>query len=384
MGDEAAAAQETEFSELLGFLQDAKIEVRQFAAEGVLAQTDEQEFLDYCRRNPRKAAKGLLRLAEKAEADAATSSAAADVAAEGTHGPADMKVARMAATEAAQSSAAGSAALQALVNLSSIPTVRDELVEMNAPRRVMEAMRSGWLEGRSDLAHWYAMLLANVTTAKPGQEAVCADEGGLRFLVAAYIAKPRPPPRGGYEDPLVFLGKVLNNVCALEVGRRLLAQGEQGPATVALLGTELADRGRRADMVNALRNICLSNECHAAVVAADVLPGMAAFLYPWAKAAPAQRAELPEALGATLAAHGAALTGDAHTRYSAAICLVGLCQTTDGRGYLRAQGALELLRAWQAEESEEETRNAIDAILKVLKEPEIEELPAEVTATAVA
>ena len=63
------SSQDQEFSELLGFLQDQKPEVRRFAAEGVLGQTEDTDFLDYCRRNPRTAARPLLRLAEKAESE---------------------------------------------------------------------------------------------------------------------------------------------------------------------------------------------------------------------------------------------------------------------------------------------------------------------------
>merc|ERR1719188_1853934 len=272
--------------------------------------------------------------------------------------------------EAVSASAAGSAALQALVNISAVPSVRDELVELSAPRRVAQAMRGGWLEGRSGLAHWYAMLLANVTTAKPGQEAICADENMLRFLIAAYVSKPRPPARDGYDDPLIFLGKVIGNVCALEAGRKLLLGGEQGPTTAATLAGELADRGRRPDVVNCFRNLCLDMECHSAVIAANPMASFARFLYPWDKADPQHRAELPEALAAELAAEGAALTGDAAVRHSAAISIVGLCRTKEGREYLRAQGAKEVLRAWQLEEPEEETRNAIEASVPALQSEE--------------
>ena len=49
-------------------------------------------------------------------------------------------------------------------------TVPQELVALNAPKRLTEALRAGWLEGRAEMAHWYAMLLANVSTSKKGQE----------------------------------------------------------------------------------------------------------------------------------------------------------------------------------------------------------------------
>ena len=52
-------------------MEDQKAEVRRLAAEGVLGQTEDTDFLDFCRREPRKCARPLLRLAEKAELDSA-------------------------------------------------------------------------------------------------------------------------------------------------------------------------------------------------------------------------------------------------------------------------------------------------------------------------
>ena len=240
-------SQEQEFSELLGFLQDQKPEVRRFAAEGVLGQTEDTDFLDFCRRNPRSAARPLLRLAEKAEAEAAEAAEA------GAKGKSSQE--KTAAIQAASSMAACVSALKALVNLSTIPSVQEELVSLNAPKRLTEALRSGWLEGRATMAHWYAMLLANVTTSTKGQEALCADEGMLKFLVAAYVTKPRPPARDGNEDPLLWLGSLLVNVLVLPEGRKLFATGEHH--ALMTIFSELADRGRRQDMINAVKNICL-------------------------------------------------------------------------------------------------------------------------------
>ena len=244
-------SQDQEFSELLGFLQDQKPEVRRFAAEGVLGQTEDTSFLDFCRRTPRTAARPLLRLAEKAEAEAAE---AAQIGSKGGSSQAE----KTAAIQAASSMAACVSALKALVNLSTIPTVQEELVALNAPKRITESLRSGWLEGRATMAHWYAMLLANVSTSVKGQQALCSDEGMLKFLVAAYVTKPRPPPRDGYEDPLLWLGSLLVNVLVVPEGRKLFALGEHH-ALPTIFG-ELADRGRRQDMINAVKNICLDSD----------------------------------------------------------------------------------------------------------------------------
>lgn len=356
MAESATAGGEQEFAELLGFLQDQKLEVRRFAAEGVLAQTEDKEFLEYCREHPRAVAKPLLRLVERAEADVAANSTAGDAAGNSDVGK---KAARMAALEGATAEAAGSAALQALVNLSGIPSVLSELVGLNAARRCAGALRSGWLEGRAELAHWHAMLLANLTTTKDGQEAMCADDGLLRFVLAAYIANPRPPPRDGYNDPLLWLGKVIGNVCALSEGRRLLVSGDGGAATLATLMGELRDRDRRPDVIHIVKNVCLDTACHDTVASTVLLVHLAKFLYPWERADPDLRGQLPEQLRSTLADDGAAMTGDAPVRHAAAVSLLGLCLTAAGREYLRALGGCEVARAWQCEETEEETRGVL-------------------------
>merc|ERR1719198_508910 len=119
---------------------------------------------------------------------------------------------------------------------------------MNAVRRCCETLKGGWLEGRADHAHWHAMLLANLTTLEAGQKALCAEEGHLRFLFAAFVSKARPPPRDGYDDPMLCLGKVINNVCALREGRAVYAEGEAGASTIGMLAAELSDRQRRKDV----------------------------------------------------------------------------------------------------------------------------------------
>jgi len=361
--------QSQEFSELLGFLQDQKPEVRRFAAEGVLGQTEDTDFLDFCKQNPRLAARPLLRLAEKAEAELAEA-LEARAKAGGRESPAE----KTAAIQAASSVGAGIAALKALVNLSTIPSVQDELVSLNAPKRVTEVLRSGWLEGRASLAHWYAMLLANISTSAKGQQAVCSDEGMLKFLVAAYVTKPRPPARDGYEDPLLWLGSLLVNVLALPEGRKLFAMGEHHALTTIF--TELADRGRRQDMMNAVKNICLDGDCHETIITTDLIVQMARFLCPWETMQPEAKAALPGVLKESLEKDGASLTGDVAVRTAAASSLMGLCRSLAGRDYLRASGCEQVLRAWQAEETDGTIKDQIDVVLPALVLSE-EELQAE-------
>mmetsp|Transcript_2405 Transcript_2405/g.6433 ORF Transcript_2405/g.6433 Transcript_2405/m.6433 type:complete len:390 (-) Transcript_2405:52-1221(-) len=362
-----------DFDDLVGFLQDAKPEVRRLAAEGVLAQTECQEFLEYCTRKPRSVARPLLRLAESADAQAAAAGPEDEPAEAG--GPRRQKKAEL---QEAETIAGGKAALQALVNLSAVPAVRDELVSLGAPRRCAEALRSGWLEGSTTgLSHWQAMLLANVTTVRPAQETLAADEGLLRFLLAAYVAKAQPPSEDGgeeVEDPMQSLGKVIGNVCALAEGRAVVAGGDKGPGGVASLLAHLGRRERRPDVLSVMRNLCVDKDYHAVVCGADLLARMSGFLYPWEKAEASSGKQLPAELRERLAQGGCALTGEAAVRSAAAGCVLGLCRTAEGRAYLRGPLPGEILRAWAGEEQEPSARDALQAVLKTvdMSEDEVE------------
>jgi hypothetical protein len=361
----------TEYDELIGFLSDQRLDVQQMAAEGVLGFTQDTGFLEFCQLHPRKIAKPLLRIVERAEsseAEGKATIAAAMQEFENTKGDAQQqeRAVRQAATEAKQAQEAGAAALQSLVNLSAASAVRDEIISMNGPRRSVEALKGGWLEGRAGLAHWYAMLLANITTTKEGQEALCAEESLVHFLMAAYISNPRPPPRDGYDDPLECLGKVFRNVCALSEGRRALSK----PSCVQSFASQLSDRGRRSDAIGALRNLCIDGECHGTIATSDFAIHAATFLYPWEKVEETLRAELPEELRNELVANGAVLTADGAVRNMAAEALHGLCQSEAGLSYLRAVGYREVLRAWEAEETDPSTKAIISESLRLVLESE--------------
>jgi len=351
-----AEGHDHDLTELLGLLQDQKAEVRRLAAEGVLGQTEDTDFLDFCRREPRKCARPLLRLAEKAELDSAEAMAKGGYG--GSKGSSE-KSDKIAAAQAIHTLAAGVNSLKALVNLSAVPAVAEELVALNAPKRLTESLRAGWLEGRAQMAHWYSMLLANVSTCKKGQEALCADEGMLKFLVAAYLTKPRLPPRDGYEDPLVFLGGVLVNVLALTEGRKLLAMGKS--QELEMLFKEMADRPRRTDMVNAAKNVALDMECHEALTETNLMLHMARFLCPWDKMDTESRSALPQVLRESLETEGATLTGDLAVRSAAAVCGMGLCRSLKGREYLR--GFVQVFRSWKEEESDATVKDHLDVIL---------------------
>jgi len=232
------------------------------------------------------------------------------------------------------------------------------------------------LDGRAELAHWYAMLLANITTTEKGQEAISSEESLLRFLLAAFVAKPRPKPRDGYDDPLLYLGKVINNTCVLEAGRRILAGGESGAGNMALLASELGERGRRPDVLSIFRNICLDKECHSVLISANLMYHIAPFVYPLEKVEADRLADLPEALRQKLEAEGAALTGEASVRRAAILCIIGLCRSAEGRTYLRGSGCYEVMRAWHLEETDDGTKDYIETAVPAVHLSE-EELQAE-------
>lgn len=362
MAEGEATEQDVYFGELVGFLQDSKVSVQRLAAEGLLEQTTSIDFIEYCQGKPRAVARALLRLAERAE----------DLTAKNKEGGDEAKKDRVATLEKMEAAAAGAAALKALVNLSASPSVCAELVDMNAARRCCEALQGGWLEGRTDLAHWHAMLLANLSTGEAGQKALCKEEGRLRFLFAAFVAKSRPPPRDGFDDPMLCLGKVLNNVCAIKEGRQIFGVGEAGASSVSMLAAETADRQRRPDIVSAFRNLCTDQECHDAIVGTDLLARFARFLYPWEKADPTRRTDLPAELQEVLQADGAALTGDVSVRHAAVQSILGLCLSKKGRAYLRECGCYELLRAWHLEEADDETRQALESVVPLVSQTDEE------------
>jgi len=357
------ASADQAYLELVSFLQDQRLDVQKMAADGVLSETEDQDFLGFCQRYPRKVAKPLLRLVENSEELSTTAKKAVATAVEAEGNLRDQeKAVRQAATEAATAMAAGNAALQAMVNLSGVPAVRDELVTLSAPRRLIESMRGGWMEGRSGLIHWQAMVLANLTNSEEGQKAVCTDEQHVLFLMSAYVAQPRPPPREDAEDPLRSLGKVMCNLCAVEDGRKILAN----PTSLGHLANEVSDRERRLDAIGAFRNLCLDEACHQPLVDSAFMCHTVSFLYPLQKVDEEHRKELPAKLLEDLKENGSALTTEGAVRAAAAECVVGLCQTEVGRAHLRVLSFGEIMRAWDLEEEDDTTKASLEKTMKLL------------------
>uniref|UniRef100_A0A7S1AX88 Protein HGH1 N-terminal domain-containing protein n=1 Tax=Noctiluca scintillans TaxID=2966 RepID=A0A7S1AX88_NOCSC len=350
------------FAELLNFLSAQRIDVQKMAVEGVLGLSEDADFLRHCQSHPRKVARPLLRLVEKTEAEIPVQLAIVEA------NEASKAELEAAANEATLLGGARTEALRSLVNLSSVPTVRDQLVALGAPNRCIEAIRSGWLEGRIGGAQWYAMVLANITTTKAGQEAVIKEESLLRFLIGAYTSK-----HVGKEDPLITLGRVLCNISSDPNGRRMLAGGEES-STLALLTQELSNRGRRVDVLSIIGNFCIDEKYHAVVDQTEFFPLLSLFVYPLEKVSAQEQEALPEALRATLKSEGAAFTSDVAVRTSACTCVVALCRSATGRNYLRRLGGVEVLRAWMLQETTD-NRSGLEAVLRTLRlsEKELQE-----------
>lgn len=94
-----------------------------------------------------------------------------------------------------------------------------------------------------------------------------------------------------------------------------------------------------------------------------LIEAIACFVYPWDKAADNEREALPEALRKDLEAAGATLTTEVGVRSIAAECLVGFVITEQGREYLRSSGAAEIIRAWDAEETDTDTKTSLCTVL---------------------
>lgn len=93
---------------------------------------------------------------------------------------------------------------------------------------------------------------------------------------------------------------------------------------------------------------------------------MATFLYPLEKAEPEHHKALPEALRSLLEKEGATLTGDVAVRVAAAVCMMGLCRSLEGREYMRAMGGKEILLSWKNEESDESVLTNLETVLPAM------------------
>merc|ERR1712137_436929 len=303
--------------------------------------SESQEFLAFAAAKPRMVAKPLLRLVESGRREKIS----------------DPKLKAPGAVNSVHIKNTGKFALQALVNLSALPAVATELItELNAPRRICEALHEDWLQGHTEYILWFSMVLANLSTTPQGQEALSQDVGHFRFMLNCFLSKHRPPSHEEHEDPIGYLGKVIGNCCADVLGRRQLSEDAYG---LSMLGPQLQRRESRIGVLNIFRNLALDVEFHSTLAKTSFLQEVSLFLYPWNKVKEEDRLKLPKSLRESLEAGGAAITSDTASRNVAADCFGGLSLSSEGCKYLSDGGGSEILHSWMAEEEVTETHSML-------------------------
>jgi len=307
-----------QYQEVLEFLKDKRSDVQCAAAEALLGFTEDQSFLEYCRQCPRLVARPMLRIIEKDPLEVATREAR-------------------------------EAALKCLVNLASVPAVCAELVELRAPGRCIEVLRTLWLDGNADDVHWFTMLLANLSTTEKGQAAFAVNPKDLMFILSLYIGEVQPKPKDDIQDRLLWAGKVLQNVCAAKVGRAAIVTEVPGLTRLAKDLAVPARRHRRSEIMGIFKNLCNDTECHDAVIDSGFFLRIACFLYPEGESEEHRKA-LPE--GVLEEMQG--FTADVAIRKLGAEALFLLAGSKEGRLYLHENGCYELVRAWHLKEKDDD------------------------------
>lgn len=316
-----------QYEEVLDFLKDKRSEVQYAAAEALLGFTEESSFLEYCRQCPRLVARPMLRIIEKDPLEVST------------------KDARQ-------------AALKCLVNLAGVPAVCSELVELRAPGRCIDVLRTLWLDGNADDVHWFTMLLANLSTTEKGQAAFAVNSKDLMFVLSLYIGEVQPKPTEDFKDRLLWAGKTLQNVCAAKCGRAVIVAEVPGLRRLAKELVIPARRHRRSEIMGIFKNLCNDKECHEAVIESGFFLRAACFLYPEGEPEDRRKA-LPEPVLEEMQG----FTSDITIRRLGAEALFSLAGSEEGRLYLHENGCYELLRAWHEKEKDDDTIKLItDAV----------------------
>lgn len=308
-----------QFEEVLAFLKDTRSDVQCAAAEALLGFTEDPSFLEYCRKCPRLVARPMLRVIEKDPLEDSTSDAR-------------------------------EAALKCLVNLAGVPPVCAELVELRAPGRCIEVLRTLWLNGNANDVHWFTMVLANLSTTEKGQVAFALNSKDLMFILSLYTGEVQPKPKDDFADRLLWAGKVLQNTCASKAGRAVIVSEVAGLKRLAKDLVDPTRRHRRGDIMGIFKNICNDKECHDVVIESGFYLRMACFLYP--EGEPQERRQsLPEPVLEEMQG----FTADIAVRKLGAEALFALAGSVEGRLYLNEGGCYELLRAWHLKEKDDDT-----------------------------
>jgi len=303
-----------DFGELLSFLSNAKGEVVEQAAESVLELSECAEFLTFLRAEPAKIARPLIRAIERD----------------------DIKI--------------QVAALNALVNVSSIPEVATSLISLQGVRRICDVMQNLWTGGiDKDAVVLCTMVLSNLTIIEAGQSSLVEHQDGVNFLLPLYLAPPVAK-----EDIFFHVGSIIRNISGTPEGRKVVAD----PRLTVGLARLLMIRHRRSVVVDIFRNLCGDKKCHEHLNACTFLPFLQTFLYPDGAVKPEHTTLHPmvkeEATG---------LTGDETLRFNCAELLLFLARSDVGREMMRKEHVYECIRAWHLEESQEEVKEIIEELV---------------------
>jgi len=316
-----------EYDEVLAFLSDSKHDVVEQAANVVLELSEDAEFLDYIRENPKKVARPLLRVLER---------------------------------EDFKSQFAG---LNAVVNLSAVPEVAESMLDLKGIRRTCDVMENLWNNGvDKDAVELCTMVLSNLTTIETGQTMLCTEKKSLGFLVPLYLSPPVSKT-----DIMFHIGSILKNITGIREGRAFVAQAN----IVKPLAHQFAARQRRAIVVDIFRNLASDKECHEVLSDCDFLPSMQCFLYP-------DNAEKPDhtTLHPVVESGRQGLTKDEGVRFNVAEMLVFLARTRIGRESMRRDHVYECVRAWHLEETQDDVKDMLESLVPCIHFSE-DELKAE-------
>ncbi|KAH7616908.1 putative Protein HGH1-like protein [Nannochloris sp. 'desiccata'] len=151
-------------------------------------------------------------------------------------------------------------ALSSLVNLSQEPAAQKKLLELNAPARCMDYLKENTCRGQEDLL---IMLLANLTAAEEGAAALMqlgkTGLEGLNLAILLRLFLDTTNIKAG-EDPFEHVATILPNVTRFKEGRQVLLEPGRGALTA--LASQLRSKSelRRRGCSGAIKNCCFTCE----------------------------------------------------------------------------------------------------------------------------
>ena len=301
-----------EYQELLDFLGHKNREV-QYQAMVILCQFSgepDTEFLALLQSTPESLARPMLRLMESEDKELVEKS------------------------------------LEILVNLSTIDSVAEAMLNLSGIRRACES-----LNRRQLFVEFHCMLLSNLTRLAKGVEDLMRIPGIFKGVVLKYAAVD--------SEDVDHLGSVIINGTSSELGRKLISemqtdsQGYTHCLLLECLARSLSVRRRRQAVLQILRNMALDSDCHEAIAASGILINMCFFLYPESE----ERRE--DDVHKLITEQGIGLASDIETRTISAEILVCALRSQVGRDMMRTIGLYEVVRLWDLHESEQSIKDMI-------------------------